>query len=594
MDRVRQAILDRLKRTVLVWLAVYPSVLLVISLASDCMQDGPLPLRVLGATLMIVPIVTNISEPAVRMVMGKIECNSAAANEDTAMISSSLDDRPKIVGLRGMTMVPDSSVTNRKAFNWIDGSQCQDGASKQSIDPATYDVIGHYPDNGLEAAKSAVAAASKAFQKTMWAHDHELRARVLNQLACAFERNRERLLDILSLENGKVSAEAAFELEMVPSKLRYSAATALVEGGRAMTPKPGSISLVLRQPMGVAAIIAPWNSPVILTIRSLAPALAAGCTTVIKLPGQVAQTASVMAEAMAEAEDLPNGVINLFFESGPEGSAYLVDSPKVPVVSFTGSTRTGRAISSTGARYLKRFGMELGGKTPMIVFDDADLDTALPILEKALTVFSGQFCMTGSRLLVQEGKYKDVRDSLAARLRGVKVGPASDTSSDMGPLIDRANVERVDGVVQTAIAAGAKVVVRGGPIKEGSLANGAFFQPALLEVSDNSLAIVQEETFGPVLTIQRFSDEADAIGLANDNKYGLAASIWTRDLDRSLRVAQALEAGSVWINDWAKVYDGTEEGGFKQSGLGRLNGLAALDDFIEHKHIALKPGLKQP
>lgn len=491
-----------------------------------------------------------------------------------------------------MTMVPDS-VASRKAFNWIDGSQRREGLSKVSIDPATYDVIGHYPDHGLEAARSAVAAASKAFRETMWAYDHELRARVLEQLACAFERNRDRLLEILSLENGKVKGEAAFELDMVPGKLRYSAATALVEGGRAMTPKPGSISLILRQPMGVAAVIAPWNSPVILTIRSLAPALAAGCTTVVKLPGQVAQTASVMAEIMAEAEDLPNGVINLFFESGPEGSAYLVDSPEVPVVSFTGSTRTGRAISSTGARYLKRFGMELGGKTPMIVFDDADLDAALPILEKALTVFGGQFCMTGSRLLVQNGKYEAVRDGVAERLRNVKVGPAADPSSDMGPLIDRANVERVDRVVEVAIAAGAKVVERGGPIKVGPLADGAFFRPALLEVSDNSLAIIQEETFGPVLTIQRFSDEADAIQLANDNEYGLSASIWTRDIDRSLRVAQALEAGSVWINDWAKVYDSTEEGGFKQSGLGRLNGLAALDDFIEHKHIALKPGLKQ-
>src|SRR5690606_24370459 len=164
---------------------------------------------------------------------------------------------------------------------------------------------------------------------------------------------------------------------------------------------------------------------------------------------------------------------------------------------------------------------------------------------------------------------------------------------DMGPVIDRANVERVDRIVETAIAAGAKVVERGGPIKIGALAKGAFFRPALLEVSDNSLAIIQEETFGPVLTIQRFSDEAEAIRLANDNEYGLSASVWTRDVERSLRVAQALEAGSIWINDWAKVYDNTEEGGFKQSGLGRLNGLAALDDFIEHKHIALNPGLNQ-
>jgi betaine-aldehyde dehydrogenase len=477
------------------------------------------------------------------------------------------------------------------ALNWIDSAWVAASDVRQSINPATYEVIGEYADGGLEAAHKTVEAAKRAFRETTWAVDHEVRARVLGRIADAFERNRNALLDLLATENGKVKGEAAFEVDMAPSKLRYYAAAALLESGRAVTPKPGSISLILRQPMGVAGIIAPWNSPVILTVRSLAPALAAGCTAVIKLPGQVAQVAHFMAKIMAEAADLPKGVINLFFESGPEGSAFLVESPDVPTISFTGSTRTGRAIGAVGSKHLKRFGLELGGKTPMILFDDADIDAALPALEKALTAFAGQFCMTGSRLLVQRSIADKVRDGLAERLRAVKVGPASDPMSDMGPLIDKANVVRVEKVVEAAIADGAKAIVRGGPITEGPLEKGAFFKPALLEVSDPKLPIVQQETFGPVLTLQVFDDEGEAVTLANDSEFGLSASVWTRDVDRSLRTAQALEVGSVWINDWAKVYDSTEEGGFKQSGLGRLNGMAALDDFIEYKHIALRPGL---
>jgi betaine-aldehyde dehydrogenase len=337
------------------------------------------------------------------------------------------------------------------ALNWIDGAWVAASDVRQSINPATYEVIGEYADGGLEAAHKSVEAAKRAFRETTWAVDHELRARVLWQIADAFERNRNALLDLLATENGKVKGEAAFEVDMAPSKLRYYAAAALVESGRAVTPKPGSISLILRQPMGVAGIIAPWNSPVVLTIRSLAPALAAGCTAVIKLPGQVAQVAHFMANIMAEAADLPKGVINLFFESG-------------------------RAIGAVGANYMKRFGLELGGKTPMIPFDDADIDAAVPALEKALTVFAGQFCMTGSRLLVQRGIADKVRDGLAERLRAVKVGPASDPMSDMGPLIDKANVARVEKVVEAAIADGAKAIVRGGPITEGPLEKGGIFQ----------------------------------------------------------------------------------------------------------------------
>ncbi|WJH38279.1 aldehyde dehydrogenase family protein (plasmid) [Aliirhizobium terrae] len=366
-------------------------------------------------------------------------------------------------------------MTRYSAKNWIDGSFVTSPSRQSSINPATYETIGDYPDYGETAARSAIDAALRAFRGSDWRHDAELRAKVLDQMAMAFERNRDRLIDILSLENGKLRGEAAFEVDGSPSKLRYWAAMARTEAGRATLPRPGSLSVVLRQPMGVAGIIVPWNSPVILSVRSFAPALAAGCAVVVKMPGQTAQIASVLAEVLAEAADLPDGIVNMFIESGSEGAALLVESPDVPTISFTGSTKTGAAIGAVGAKRMKRFGLELGGKAPMIVFDDANIEAMLPVLEKALTIFAGQFCMTGSRLLVQNSVYELVRNGLAERLRAVKVGPATDPASDMGPLIDKQNVHRVDRVVQDALAKGAIAVVRGGPVTEGLLAKGAFF-----------------------------------------------------------------------------------------------------------------------
>jgi betaine-aldehyde dehydrogenase len=469
--------------------------------------------------------------------------------------------------------------------HWIDGEWVDGGERAQSINPANGELIGSYTEAGEAQAQRAIAAALRAFRETPWRGDRRLRARALNEMADRFEARTDDLIGVLCLENGKVEAEARFEVTMVPSKLRFYAALALTDFGRAMETSPGRYTTTLREPAGVAGIIAPWNSPVVLFIRSLAPALAAGCTVVGKLPGFTAQTNARMCEVFSEVKTLPKGVINVFSEVHSAAARVLIDSPDVPVISLTGSSATGRAIMAAGAKHLKRFGGELGGKTPFVLFEDADLDKALPKIEKALTVFAGQFCMTGSRLLVERPILDAVRKRLGARLEAVKVGPASDPTSDMGPMINVANVQRVDRLVDAAIAAGAKVIVRGGQVKDGPLAKGAFYRPTLLEIHDHSLPVAQNEVFGPVLVMQAFDTEAEAIMLANDSEYGLAASVWSTDVDRPLRIARQIQAGTVWINNWAVVYDETEEGGYKQSGLGRLNGVSALDDFVEYRTI---------
>lgn len=475
------------------------------------------------------------------------------------------------------------------AMHWIGGQWLDSGEHGRSINPATGEVIGSFVAGGRKEAERAVNAALRAFRETDWKHNRSLRARVLNAMAARFEARTEQLAQLLSTEVGKILPDARFETSTVPFNLRFNAGLALTEYGRTAEVGEDSLSIVVRQPVGVVGIFAPWNAPIALGIRSLAPALASGCTAAIILPKETAQVNALISEVISETDGLPRGVVNIL-TGGREALEYLVESPDVPVISFTGSTRTGRAISAAGAARLKRFGLELGGKAPMVIFDDADLDAAVAKVTAGLTVFAGQFCMTGSRAIVQRGIANRLRTALAKRLENVKVGPASDPRSEMGPLINKPNVERVNKMVEDAIATGAKVIVRGGPPTDRCLAKGAFYRPTLLEVTDSSLPIVQQEVFGPVLTMQVFDTEAEAVSLANDSEFGLSASVWSRDVDRPLRIARALEAGTVWINDWANIHDEFEEGGFKQSGRGRLRGPAGLDDFLEYKHIAFKPG----
>jgi betaine-aldehyde dehydrogenase len=479
----------------------------------------------------------------------------------------------------------------QQARHWIGGEwAAAENPGAPSRNPATGETIGSYTDGGRAVAEAAIRAAADAFEHSGWREDAMLRATALHRLADAYEARAAELVDTLCLENGKLRGEAGYEVHFIPRALRFAAGLALHSFGRVTGALPGQQSMSIRQPVGVAGIITPWNSPAYLSIRSLAPALAAGCGAVLKMPAQAAQTARVMSEILAGVDELPRGLVNIFIESGSEGARHLVGSPRVPVISYTGSTAVGRVILADAAASLKRVGAELGGKTPHLIFADADLDAALETVVASCTVFAGQFCMTGSRVLVQHEIADGFLEALAERLGGIRPGPAADPDSQIGPMIDKAAVARVDALVDEAVAAGAKPLVRGGPSTDPALVGGAFYLPTLLEVTDSALPIVQQEVFGPVQVAQRFSTEDEAVALANATEYGLSACVWSRDADRPLRVARRLEAGLISVNSWANLAVETEEGGWKASGLGRLGGVAGLDDFTEYKQITQNYG----
>src|ERR1700734_307691 len=470
------------------------------------------------------------------------------------------------------------------AKHWIDGEWTGSDTVSESINPATGAVLGWWADGGEAEARAAIAAARSAFDTSPWSRDRTLRHRALTEMADRFDAHAAELGTLVTRENGKKIAEGLFEGTTAGGTLRHDAAEALTETGISAEVAPGQWFSTYAEPAGVAGIIVPWNAPVALLIRSLAPALAAGNTVAVKMPGQTALVANLVSQIIAEVTSLPRGAVNIFAESGNTGAPYLVASPDVQVISYTGSTTVGRIVAANGAPTLKRMNLELGGKTPMIVFDDADLDSVVPLLAAGITTFAGEFCMTGSRILVQRGVADAVRTRLAGLLENVRVGDGMDPETDMGPLIDKADATRADGLVQAALAY-AKPILRGGPATDGTLAAGAFYRPALLEVDDVHTDLVQKEVFGPVATFEVFDTETGAIARANATEYGLAAGIFTSNINTSRRVSRELQAGTVWTNTWAAINDGFAEGGYKQSGIGGLRGPPAITEFQEAKTV---------
>jgi acyl-CoA reductase-like NAD-dependent aldehyde dehydrogenase len=360
-----------------------------------------------------------------------------------------------------------------------------------------------------------------------------------------------------------------------------------------METEPSQMSMIAREPMGVAGIIVPWNAPLILLVRSLGPALAAGCTAVIKHAAQTAGTSALACEAFAAAASLPQGGVNAFSESGTAGSKQLVASTDVDVLSYTGSTHVGKLIMADAAGTLKRLNLELGGSAPCIVAEDADLDRTAAALVKAGMIMAGQQCVAASRVIVHEKVFDAFARLLKDALAAMVIGRGSDPATQLGPLIDARSRERVEGIAADAVSGGARLLLA--PTRPaGPLARGSFLSPGLLQVDDPATPILHQEIFGPLLTLQRFATEAEAVRRANDSRFGLAASVWSADLRRAQRIAQQIKAGTVWINMHGRLAAEIETGGYKESGLGRLHGVQGLEEFLQSKHVAWELGTAAP
>ncbi len=460
------------------------------------------------------------------------------------------------------------------------------GREREIINPFDQGVIARVAEGGREDAAAAVAAARRAFDAGDWPRTPAPeRARLLLALAGLVEREREDLARLESLDTGKTVEESRWDMDDVAGIFRYFAGLADKDGGEVVAcPNPDATSLMVREPVGVCGQISPWNYPLLQASWKLAPALAAGCTVVMK-PSEITPLTTLRITELVEEAGYPAGVVNTVLGPGPEVGAELAESPAVDLISFTGGIATGKTIMRAAAGNVKKVCLELGGKNPHLIFADADLDLAVDSALNGVFFHAGQICSAGARILVQDALHDAFVDALRRRMARIVLGSGFSEGVQMGPLISAQHLAKVESYVAIGQAEGAQLVLGGARPDDPELAQGFFYLPTLFTGCTGSMRIVQEEIFGPVVTVERFSDEAEAVALANDTIYGLSAGLRTRDADRAERVARALRFGTVWINDFNVYFVQAPWGGYKQSGLGRELGRAGLEEYTELKHV---------
>ena len=465
------------------------------------------------------------------------------------------------------------------------------GAYLDVFEPATGAVFARCPDSGASDVDAAIAAATRA--APAWgATPADERARLLNRLADLVERDLEDLARLESRDSGKpVALARSLDIPRAISNLRFFAAAITQWPSEAHPMEDRALNYTLRRPLGVVACISPWNLPLYLFTWKIAPALAAGNAVVAK-PSEITPcTAARLGELSIEA-GFPPGVFNIVQGTGPGVGQALVEHADVKAISFTGSTKTGASIAAAAAPKFKKLSLELGGKNPAIVFADFDFsDANLDTIVRSGFANQGEICLCGSRLLVQRSIYDAFKQRYLARVKALRVGDPDEPTSDLGALVSKPHFDKVTGCIERARAEGGRVLLGGDAIKvDGRCADGWFVAPTVIEGLAPDSATNQEEIFGPVVTLIPFDDDAEAIVIANGTGYGLAASLWTSNLDRAHRVSAALEFGIVWINCWLLRDLRTPFGGVKNSGVGREGGVEALRFFTEPKNVCVRLG----
>ncbi|MEU0147415.1 aldehyde dehydrogenase family protein [Streptomyces sp. NPDC006288] len=466
-------------------------------------------------------------------------------------------------------------------------SAATEGGKRDIRCPADGELVATVDEAGPRDAVAAVAAAREAFDEGPWPRTPAAeRGRLLLRVADILERDKDAFARAETLDTGKRLVESEYDMDDIANCFRYFGNLAASGGTDRVvdTGDPAVDSRVVHEPVGVCSLITPWNYPLLQTAWKVAPALAAGNTFVLKPSELTPHTAVLLMNALTEA-GLPPGAANLVLGAGTTAGAPLTSDPRVDMVSFTGGLATGRLIMAAAAPTVKKIALELGGKNPNIVFADAEFDTAVDYALMAVFLHAGQVCSAGARLLVQDELHDAFVDELVRRARDIRLGGPFDEQARSGPLISAAHRDKVEAYVAAGLAEGAVLRCGGARPDDPALRHGFYYLPTVLDECTPDMSVVRDESFGPVLTVERFREEADAVALANDTVYGLAGAVWTQDGERAHRVAAGLRAGTVWINDFHPYVPQAEWGGMKQSGVGRELGPAGLAEYQEAKHV---------